>query len=67
MTAGQIFTSILLATFFPKVLCATFMYSQFGLVILWQKKIGAIAACKMMVNLNSNPFIASKIFKCFLK
>jgi hypothetical protein len=45
------FTNILQAAFYTKVLCAPFMYLQFGLAIFWQKDFGAKAAHKMLVKL----------------
>jgi len=37
--------------FCTKLLCAAFLYLQFGFIFFWQKNIGAKVARKMLVKL----------------
>jgi hypothetical protein len=48
---GVNFTNILRAAFSYESFCASFMYLQFGFVILWRKDFGTKAAHKMLVKL----------------
>jgi len=42
--------------FHAKVLCAAFLYLQFGFVIFWQKNISAKTAPKMLMKLTTGLF-----------
>jgi hypothetical protein len=49
-----------------KVLCAFFLYIQFGFVIFWQKNIGAKAACKMLLKLTADVNFTNILQAAFL-
>ncbi len=52
-TPGINFINIILLPFCTKVVCAAFLYLNFGFVFFKQKNIGIKAACKMLKKLTS--------------
>jgi hypothetical protein len=54
MFPGVNFLNILRTPFLQIVLCAAFLCLELGIVIFWQKNIGAKAAHNMLMKLNTN-------------
>jgi len=55
---GVNFTNIIQATYCLKVFCKDFLYLKFGLIFFWWKKIGAKAACKMLMKLTNREYLS---------